>query len=84
MNDTTPKSDRILTTNLRWDDRAQMRQWLTVLRDATHDSLAAGDDATRPLRERVLSRAEAKRKLCEAETSIAKLLTLAEDALDAA
>ena len=84
MSDTPPNSDGIFTSSLRWDDREQMRQWLTVLREATHDSYAAGEDATRPLRDRVLSRAEAKRRLCEAQTSIEKLLTLAENALDAA
>ena len=84
MHETAPKSDRILTTSLRWDDREQMRQCLTVLREVAHDALAAGDDATRPLRDRVLSRAEAKRKLDEAETRIDKQLTLAENALDAA
>ncbi len=61
-----------------------MGQWLNSLRDVIDDTLAAGDDATRPLRERVLSRAEAQRKLREAESSLKGLLTLAEGALAAA
>jgi hypothetical protein len=82
-NDKTPKSDRIPMASLRFDDREQMRPWLKALRDATNDAIAAGDDATRPFSKRVLSRAEAKRKLREAESSLEELLTLAESALDA-
>lgn len=84
MDTTTPKNDGTLPTLLCWDDREQMRQWLTVLREVTHDSFTAGDDATRPFRERLLSRAESRRKLCAAETSIDRLLTLAANALAAA
>ncbi len=79
-----PKSDRVPTASLRLDDGEQMRQWLKALRDATNDTIAAGDDATRPFSKRVLSRAEARRKLREAESRIDELLTLAESALSAA
>ena len=75
------KSDRIPTVSLRLTDDAQTREWLKALRDATNDTLAAGDDATRPLSKRVLSRAEAQRKLREAGDSIDALLTCAESAL---
>ena len=79
-----PKSDRLLTTSLRLADDEQTRQWLAALREATNDTIAAGDDATRPLSKRVLSRAEAQRKLREAGNSIDALLTCAESALSVA
>jgi hypothetical protein len=51
--------------------------WLAALRAAIDDALAAGEDATRRLSERVLSRAEARRKLQEAEARIEALFTSA-------
>ena len=81
-NDNGPKSGRIPTESLRFDDREQMCEWLKALRDAIDDGIAAGDDATRCFKKRVLSRAEARRKLREAENSIEGLLSLAERALD--
>ena len=84
MNKTMPKSEQKPPAILRLTDREQMGQWLNVLREAIDDTLAAGDDATRPLRDRVLSRAEAQRKIREAENSLKGLLTLAEGAIAAA
>jgi hypothetical protein len=81
-NDNGPKSGRIPAASLRFDDPEQMREWLKALRDATDDAIAAGDDATRRFSKRVLSRAEAKRKLREAEGSIESLLAHAEAAFD--
>jgi hypothetical protein len=80
--DNGPKSGQILTEWLHFDDRERMREWLKALRDATEDALAAGEDATRRFSQRVLSRAEARRKLHEAEDKIEGLLTLAESALE--
>jgi len=82
-NDNGPKSHQTLTATLNFNDPERAREWLTALREATDDALAAGDDATRRVRRRVLSRAEARRKLREAETKIEGLLTLAESALNA-
>lgn len=81
-NNNGPKSGRILTERLHFDDRTRMREWLKALRDKIDDGLAAGEDATRRFSDRVLSRAEARRKLCEAETGIESLLALAENALE--
>ena len=81
-NDNEPKSRRTPTASLRFDDGEQMREWVKALRDAIDDGIAAGDDATRRFSKRVLSRAEARRKLREAESSIEGLLSLAERALD--
>ena len=84
MRETMPKSDQLPHSILCLTDREQMRAWVNALQDAFSDTLAAGNDATRPLRERVLSRAEAKRQLCEAAGNIKELLRAAESALDAA
>ena len=81
-NNNGPKSGRVPTVTLSFNNREHLREWLTALRDATDDALAAGEDATRRVRRRVLSRAEARRKLREAEAKIDGLLTLAESALD--
>jgi len=84
MSENMPKSDRLPVTSLRLADDEQTRQWLKALREVTNDTLAAGDDATRPLSKRVLSRAEAKRKFREAGNSLDALLTCAERALSVA
>ena len=82
MIENMPKSDQLSPAILCFTDREQMRAWVNAVQDAFSDTLAVGNDATRPLRERVLSRAEAKRQLCEAESCIKKLLRVAESALD--
>lgn len=81
---TMPKSARLTLTTLCLTDPEQMRAWVSAVQDAFNDTLAAGNDATRPLRERVMSRAEAKRQLDEAQSSMKKLLGVAESALDVA
>ena len=58
---------------IRWDDPEDRKRWVSALRSALHDALAAGDNATRRLSERMLSRAEARRKLQEAEKRIETL-----------
>lgn len=66
---------------LPWNDPDEARAWLGDLREQILDALAAGEDATRPLRRRVLSRAEARRKLTAAEQAILALLARAEAGL---
>ena len=68
---------------LRWDDADRARAWVTDLREQILDALAAGEDAARPARRRVLSRAEAGRKLRAAKRSILALLDAAEAGLPA-
>jgi hypothetical protein len=72
------KNKNAPTTGLRWDDPAKVRRWFRRLRAHILDALAAGEDATAPFSERVLSRAEARRKLAEAEDCIEALLADAE------
>lgn len=81
-NDNGPKSGRVPVTSLTWSDPERVRLWLKALREAIDDGFAAGEDATRRFRRRVLSRAEARRQLRQAEKSIDKLFELAERALD--
>jgi hypothetical protein len=50
--------------------------WLAALRTAIEDGLAAGEDATRRISDRVLSRAEARRKIQEAEARIEALFAI--------
>jgi hypothetical protein len=57
------------------------RAWLIALRSAVEDAVSAGEDATRRPSERVLSRAEARRQLHEAERTIEHLLSLDEQGL---
>ena len=71
---TVPK--RPLGVTLTSTDVPDHDAWLAALRAAIDDALAAGEDATRRLSERVLSRAEARRKLQEAESRIAALFEI--------
>lgn len=63
---------------LRWNDPEEARAWLADLHEQILDAIAAGEDAVRPLRCRVLSRAEAGRKLVAAKEAITSLLASAE------
>ena len=66
---------------MRWDDPERVGVWLKTLREQIDNALAAGEDATRRFRRRVLSRAEARRKLHAANASIDELFEMAERAL---
>jgi len=68
---TVPK--RPLGVILTSTDVRDQEAWLAALRAAVDDGLAAGEDATRRLSDRVLSRAEARRKILEAEARIEAL-----------
>lgn len=62
---------------LCWDNPAEARCWLDAVRQQTDDAIAAGEDATRRPRRRVLSRREARRKLEAARVALATLLDAA-------
>jgi len=66
---------------VRWTDPEDVRLWIAALRSVAHDGLAAGEDAVRPKRDRVLSRDEARRKLEAADKSITSLLEAGERGL---
>jgi hypothetical protein len=63
-------------TSLRHDDPVAFDRWLNALREHIDDALAAGYDATRPVRQRRLSRVYAGELLQEAEDAIRHLLAM--------
>jgi hypothetical protein len=67
---------------VHWDDPADIALWIVALRGEIDDALAAGEDATRLKGDRVLSRAEARRKLLAAEAQIETLLDAGERSLE--
>jgi len=79
--DNGPASGRFPVNSLRLDDPERVAAWLKDLREQIDNALAAGEDATRRFHRRVLSRAEARRKLRAANASIDELMEMAERAL---
>lgn len=67
---------------VHWNDPADIKLWISALRGQIDDVIAACEDATRPQADRVLSRAETRRRLLAAETQIARLLDAGERSLD--
>ena len=78
---TDPSSHPAVREVVRWTDPEDVRLWIAALRSAAHDGLAAGEDAVRPKRERVLSRDEARRKLEAADKTVTSLLEAGERGL---
>lgn len=76
-----PSSQFAVREVVRWTDPEDVRLWIAALRSAAHDGLAAGEDAVRPKRDRVLSRDEARRKLEAADKTITILLEAGERGL---
>lgn len=66
---------------VRWDDPEEVKLWILSLRSAVEDALGAGDDASRRIRHRVLSRAEVRRKLTAAGRAFEALIGAAEKGL---
>lgn len=77
---TTPPSStsrpkrRLHPDTLDLGDREQVKAWALLLEDALDDLAAAGDEATLPRSQRVLSKAEARRQLFESWTKALQLL----------
>lgn len=65
-------------SSFRPDDPIALRAWLADLRAHVLDAVAAGEDATRKPSARVLSRAESRRKLQEAERALLRMIEAAE------
>jgi len=66
---------------LRFDDPADVREWLRLLKEQVDEGFGTAEDATRPFRERVFSRYEARRRIEHAEKFIRNLLDSAERGL---
>jgi hypothetical protein len=67
---------------VRWGDPEDIRLWIAALRSAADEGLGAGEDAARPKRDRVLSQAEARRRIALSEQRIANLLDAGERGLE--
>jgi hypothetical protein len=59
-------------------DLAEVKLWILAVREQASDAIAAGLDATARMRRRVLSRAEARRKLKAAKHAIDALFRAAD------
>ena len=67
-----------------WSDAADIRLWIVALRVQVQDLAAAGDDATRHPKKRILSRAESRRRVLLADRAAEALLAAGEKSLPAA
>jgi hypothetical protein len=68
--------------NLSFTDRAAVKAWFDELCKQIDAALFVGEDATRPLGQRALGRAEARRRLLEASHVLHQLVRLAMHGLD--
>ena len=64
-----------------WTDPADVRLWIAALRVQVQDLVAAGDDATRHPKHRILSRAESRRRVHVADRAAEALLSAGEKSL---
>jgi hypothetical protein len=64
-----------------WSDPADVRLWIQALRVQVQDLVAAGDDATRAPKHRILSRAESRRRVHLADRAAEALLSAGEKSL---
>jgi hypothetical protein len=62
-------------------DPVEARRWLKDMRNQVDDAVAAGEDATRPLSKRGLSRLMARRMVLESRHALLQLLQAAERGL---
>ena len=66
---------------VNFGDPAVVRAWLSFLRAHALDAIALGEDATKPVTERMFSRHEVKRRLADEERALLALLDAAERGL---
>lgn len=67
---------------LAWADPDDARAWFGALREQVLDLAAAGEDATRRFGERVLSCAEARKRIEAADQAVTDLLDAAHRGLE--
>jgi predicted deacetylase len=65
-----PSGANLADAPLDLRDPAELKRWILAVREQAGDAIAAGFDATARMRRRVLSRAEARRKLKAAKNAI--------------
>jgi hypothetical protein len=71
----------IAKTEVDWTDPADVRLWIAAIRVQVQDLVAAGDDATRAPKQRILSRAESRRRVHAADRAAEALLSAGEKSL---
>ena len=71
----------IVKNEVDWSDPADVRLWIAALRVQVQDLVAAGDDATRHPKRRILSRAESRRRVHVADRAAEALLSAGEKSL---
>jgi hypothetical protein len=71
----------IVKTEVDWSDPVDVRLWIAALRVQVQDLVAAGDDATRAPKRRILSRAESRRRVMLADRAAEALLAAGEKSL---
>src|SRR5262249_23158663 len=69
--------------SVRWRDPYDVENWLAAVGTQVRKALAAGQDATLPIRECVLSRYEARRRIRAAGRTLTTLLEAGERSLRA-
>jgi hypothetical protein len=76
-----PSGANLTDAPLDLRDPAEVNRWILAVREHAGDAIAAGLDATARVRRRVLSRAEARRKLKAAKHAIDALFKAADRGL---
>ena len=71
----------MMKTEVDWTDATDVRLWIAALRVQVQDLVAAGDDATRHPKRRILSRAESRRRVHLADRAAEALLSAGEKSL---
>lgn len=71
----------MMKSDVDWSDAADVKLWIQALRVQVQDLVAAGDDATRHPKWRILSRAESRRRVNLADRAAEALLSAGEKSL---
>lgn len=71
----------MMKSDVDWSDPADVKLWIQALRVQVQDLVAAGDDATRHPKRRILSRAESRRRVNLADRAAEALLSAGEKSL---
>ena len=81
VSDEPPQGQDPAAPSLRWSDPEAAKRWLSGVKSALDDALAASSDQMLPLRQRRLGHVEAERILREATVALHNALSFAERGL---
>lgn len=71
----------VIKSEVDWTDPTDVKLWIQAIRVQVQDLVAAGDDATRIPKRRILSRAESRRRVLLADRAAEALLSAGEKSL---